>query len=168
MNNMTNNESDIKPWYKQFWPWFIMFFPASAVVAGLITVYIAFENADSLVVDDYYKAGLAINDQIQLQKNAQTYGYAATLSRLPDNRLFLKFDNAVPESEELSLKWTHPTDSAKDFKITLHRQIDGSFQNKSKQEFSGRWYLRLSSDDWLIKTEISTGNDAVHLTPRLN
>ena len=169
MSKNVENETQIKPWYKQFWPWFVISLPASAVVAGIITVFIAFDNADSLVVDDYYKAGLAINDQVQLQKNALNYGYAAILKRLPDNRLFLKFDNATPESQYLELKWIHPVDSDKDFSIILNRQKDGSFQNKSINNFAGRWYLRLSqADDWLLKSEISSTSDTVHLTPSLN
>ena len=169
MSKIIDNTELEEPWYKQFWPWFIIFFPASAVVAGLITVYIAFDNADSLVVDDYYKAGLAINVQFQQQKNAASYGYAAILRRMPDNRLYLKFDNAVPDTDSLLLKWIHPADSAKDFSLSLLKQNDGSFQNKSANEILGRWYLRLSEkDDWLLKSEISTGIDTVHLTPLLN
>ncbi len=169
MTTSTTDENLIKPWYKQFWPWFIMVPPATAVVAGLITVYIAFENADDLVVDDYYKSGLAINGRIQQQKNAASYGYAATLNRLPDNRLFLKFDNAVPDEESLQLLWSHPVMAKKDFAIILHRQMDGSFQNKSENDLAGRWFLRLSNnDDWMIKSEISVTKDTVHLTPRLN
>ncbi len=157
------------PWYKQFWPWFIISLPATVVVAGLVTVYIAFDNADSLVADDYYKQGLAINGNIKMQTNASTYGYAALLKRMPDNRLFLKFDNATPDTETLSLKWVHPGDSEKDFVMILNRQLDGSFQNKSENDFSGRWYLQLSADsDWLIKSEISSGITTVHLTPRIN
>ena len=41
---------DTKPWYRQFWPWFIIALPASAVVAGLTTVWIAMQTTDSLVV----------------------------------------------------------------------------------------------------------------------
>ncbi len=36
--------TDSKPWYKQFWPWFVISLPATAVVAGLITVVIAVQN----------------------------------------------------------------------------------------------------------------------------
>ena len=169
MNNKIENTELIEPWYKQFWPWFIMALPASAVVAGIITVFIAFDNADSLVVDDYYKAGLAVNDQIQLQKNAMNYGYAAKLRRLADNRLFLKFDNAAPEAQELELQWVHPVDAKKDFSIVMNRQNDGSFHNKSANDISGRWYLRMShNDDWLLKSEISSTMDVAHLTPSLN
>lgn len=169
MTESVDNKEHIKPWYKQFWPWFIMALPASAVIAGLITVAIAFKNADSLVVDDYYKAGLAINDQIQQQTNASNYGYSAILRRLPDNRLFLKFEQSIPADETLFLQWSHPLLADEDFTVVLHRQADGSFQNKAEHNLSGRWHLRLSNNyDWLLKTEIKSGMDAVHLTPRLN
>ena len=52
---------DSQPWYRQFWPWFLIALPATVVVAGLTTWWIAAHKADSLVVDDYYKEGLAIN-----------------------------------------------------------------------------------------------------------
>ncbi len=40
------------PWYRQFWPWFIIALPAAAVIAGIITLYLAVSNPVSLVVDD--------------------------------------------------------------------------------------------------------------------
>lgn len=40
------------PWYKQFWPWFIIALPASAVVAGFYTLWLAINTPDYLVVDD--------------------------------------------------------------------------------------------------------------------
>ena len=64
---MTNHlpREDTEPWYRQFWPWFIIMLPASVVVAGLSTWYIAHRHADDLVVDEYYKSGLAINRQLE-------------------------------------------------------------------------------------------------------
>ena len=51
MNNERRNEQeDTKPWYRQFWPWFIIALPASAVVAGLTTLWIAVQTTDSLVL----------------------------------------------------------------------------------------------------------------------
>ena len=40
--------TDQKPWYKQFWPWFIMAIPACGVVAGITTVIIASNNAPQM------------------------------------------------------------------------------------------------------------------------
>ena len=42
----------IEPWYRQFWPWFIIALPASAVVASFFTLYLAISNPDQLVVDE--------------------------------------------------------------------------------------------------------------------
>lgn len=44
------------PWYRQFWPWFIIALPASAVVASFITLWLAVTNPDQLVIsEDQYR-----------------------------------------------------------------------------------------------------------------
>jgi hypothetical protein len=40
------------PWYKQFWPWFIIALPASVVVASFFTLWLAISNPDHVVVED--------------------------------------------------------------------------------------------------------------------
>lgn len=40
------------PWYRHFWVWFIIALPASAVIAGFITLWLAMSRPDHLVVDD--------------------------------------------------------------------------------------------------------------------
>ena len=40
------------PWYRQFWPWFIIALPAAAVLASFFTLWLAISNPDYLVVDD--------------------------------------------------------------------------------------------------------------------
>ena len=72
--------ADTKPWYRQFWPWFIIALPASAVIAGLTTVYIAFDEPDGLVVDDYYKEGLAINQTLARDQRAAQLGLSALVT----------------------------------------------------------------------------------------
>lgn len=43
---------EFEPWYKQFWPWFIIALPASVVVASFFTLWLAISNPDPLVVDE--------------------------------------------------------------------------------------------------------------------
>lgn len=43
---------DTQPWYRQFWPWFLIALPAAAVVASMITLWLAVTNKDPLVVED--------------------------------------------------------------------------------------------------------------------
>ena len=44
---MNNAVLQPKPWYREFWPWFLMSLPATAVIAGVATVVIAIQSADS-------------------------------------------------------------------------------------------------------------------------
>ena len=34
------------PWYRQFWPWFLIALPASAVAGSLLSVYLALRHPD--------------------------------------------------------------------------------------------------------------------------
>jgi len=51
-NTALNNPPREPPWYRQFWPWFIIALPASVVVASFFTLWLAISNPDPLVVDD--------------------------------------------------------------------------------------------------------------------
>jgi len=57
MSNQQQQNTNLAPgegvaWYKQFWPWFIIALPASAVIAGFITLWLAITHPDPLVIDD--------------------------------------------------------------------------------------------------------------------
>jgi hypothetical protein len=41
--------TDSKPWYRQFWPWFLIALPASSVAFGFATLFIAVRHADTVV-----------------------------------------------------------------------------------------------------------------------
>ena len=44
------------PWFKQFWPWFIIALPAAAVIASFVTLWLAISNPDQVIVtDDEYR-----------------------------------------------------------------------------------------------------------------
>ncbi len=57
------------PWYRQFWPWFIIALPAAAVIASFITFYLAVSRPDYLVVDD--KEYQQLNSELKVHAPAQ-------------------------------------------------------------------------------------------------
>ena len=67
---------DTEPWYKQFWPWFLIALPLSVVIASIVTINIAIETDDGLVSDDYYKEGLAIHKDADSVARAKALGIA--------------------------------------------------------------------------------------------
>ena len=164
--NQQKLDRDTVPWYKQFWPWFIISFPASAVIAGITTVVIAFKNADDLVVDDYYKEGKAINQRTELLNTAYDMELQAELNRLEANFIHIRFAKSQPETEVLALDFVHPTNADKDFSMTVKKQADGSYQGLSPNPTAGRWYVRLSEpDQWLIKSELVASTNTIKLVP---
>jgi hypothetical protein len=50
MNKQDDNKYKNLPWYKYPWVWFMISLPASAVVAGLLTLYIAQQNAPQVII----------------------------------------------------------------------------------------------------------------------
>jgi hypothetical protein len=57
---MLTNMNTLKqktPWYREPWVWLMIAFPMSAVIGGMITIYLAVTTSTGLVVDDYYKRG---------------------------------------------------------------------------------------------------------------
>lgn len=64
---------EILPWYKQFWPWFIIALPASVVVASFVTLWLALSNPDPLVVEDdeYQRLSGALKAQAPARETEQ-------------------------------------------------------------------------------------------------
>ena len=61
------------PWYKQFWPWFIISLPASAVIASFITLWLAISNPDPMVVDkkEYQLLNSELKAQVKQQEDTE-------------------------------------------------------------------------------------------------
>jgi len=168
MSRATRTVPDIEPWYKQGWPWLLISLPASAVVGGIITIFLAVNSPNALVVDDYYKEGLAINQQKQRQANAGRIGLQGLL-RHDGKRLTLNLSGATAVSEDaLTLYIIHSTRSELDRQLTLQRSADGQYAADTDSLVAGTWYLRLQPPDrgWEIRARITTdGGFQASLTP---
>lgn len=157
-------EQDITPWYRQFWPWFLIALPASVVVAGTATVFIAINGADSLVVDDYYKQGLGINRLLAQDQEATALGITAeiTLDNMVGETVLRLQGGFTHYPEQLTLLWAHPADQALDFSISLQKVLSGNelsavYKGDLSRRVSGRWYLQLSSKQpplWRLKQAV--------------
>lgn len=115
---MNSVNTSIESWYKQFWPWFIIALPASVVVAGFTTLYIALENNDYRVDDDYYKDGFHLQRNDVADKMARDIGVRASLQWLPEDETIavrLGFDVELQAASSIRLKVSHPNNAALDF-----------------------------------------------------
>lgn len=159
------------PWYRQFWPWFLIALPASVVVAGLVTVFIAFNNADSLVNDDYYKDGMAINQSLARDEVAAARGLKAEVTfDAMTGEVVVDLETGEPISGQLQLLMFHPVDKELDNTLELASAGAGRYRADIAQKMPRhRYYLRLrpaQEPDWRLNGEIDLGRSAkALLTP---
>lgn len=134
-----------RPWYRQFWPWFLIAIPAMSVVSGLTMLTVAVRGADQMVVDDYYKHGLAINENIALDHYASERGLEATVRfDLETGEVFVEsLRGDYPWPEALQLKLLHPMAEELDQTLIL-RHFEGGYRADLEALPRHRYYLRLS------------------------
>jgi hypothetical protein len=145
-----------QPWYRQRWPWFLISLPATAVVAGFITLYLAVRSDDGVVAEDYYTKGLAINQVLDRQERAKQLGLSADLQQQEGGKLVLTLvserELALPEQIRLAL--VNPVRAGLDKVIPLHRsglQYIGTYPAVP----NGRWKLVLEDEGgiWQLFSE---------------
>lgn len=144
--NTLASDKDITPWYKQGWPWFIISLPASAVVAGIITLIIAINAWDGVVVDDYYKEGKAIVQVIDRTIKAKELGMRALLNITTDSlRVTIQSaEGQIPENIIVSV--IHPTRSGHDQKLTLTGN-QGVFEGAMTPLSTGQWRFQIEDGE---------------------
>jgi hypothetical protein len=161
------------PWYRQLWPWLVIAPPAAAVIAGIVTIFIAVRGADGLVAADYYKRGLAINEELARSRMAQALGLDASLRMdgvaAGDRvRIELGGAQALPAEAFVTLRLVHPARSGDDRVLTLARvSIDGNGRHAAYAgEFrdgggdAGRtaWRLVVEGRGWRLDGDLSIGS----------
>ena len=141
MNRLEENQQD-GPWYREPWPWILMAGPFAVVVAGLVTAWIAVANDDPLVVDNYYKEGLAINRVLERDRAAAAGGYRAELLFSSDGaRVRARVVGGAPEALRLSM--VHPTRAELDRSVQLHSLQGGWYEGAVDLPLAPRWRVVL-------------------------
>ena len=148
---------DEEPWYRQFWPWFLIALPGSVVIAALSTVYIANRHADDLVVDDYYKDGLAINVQLEKQQRASELGISAEI-RVLAQRVQVRLQGARDEVGALNLLLSHPLDVDSDFSLALSPVAPGLYVGEMPTRAQPNWHWTLypEAGDWRLDGSLAS------------
>jgi hypothetical protein len=162
--------ADTTPWYRQRWPWLVMLPPAVAVVGCIVTITLAVRSSDGVVAADYYKRGLAINEQLARSQQAARIGLQATVSTRgltggDEVRVTLQAEQIIPPEAVLKLRLVHPGRDGADrdamlARVAVHedgRQVDYVGQWKEGAPAVGQisWRLVLEARDWRLDGDAS-------------
>ena len=142
-----------KPWYNEPFVWLLILFPASAVIGGIITIILAINSNDGLVVDDYYKQGLEINRTLERDKAAARHGLVAALHLNIERHLVYLNLNAHSDYKlpnQIIFTFQYHTRSGFDKTLKLERSGDNFYQGRLPELIVGKWYVQIMADDWRL------------------
>ncbi len=149
-----------QPWYRHGWVWFVIAIPATSIVLGMIMLWISIKNADSLVADDYYREGRAINQRLEKDQAATSLGIKLSTSIIaqPSGRQRVEvryFANpGVQAPEFMRAKLSHPTLNERDVLLTLEKTGEpGLYRTEVPEITAGRWYVMIEDENsqWRVR-----------------
>ncbi len=166
-------EHTVEPWYRQFWPWFIMSIPAATVVACMYTISLALSTSDSLVLKPVKGIDSLTEQHLTAEKRAVELGMNASVSLQRETGVITVTVKALPEADRMSameLVFSHPTMRARDHRVLLSpsatTENTTTFVGQTERTLIDRWYLVLEQSDAWRLTGTWTGSEAASLAPR--
>lgn len=149
-----DDEGNRRPWYRHAWVWFIISFPATAVIAGFATWYLAWKSDDGLVARDYYKQGLAMNQTLATRETARQLGLVATATLEAEKvMLSLEATRDITPPATLLLNLLNATRAGEDLQIVLRREDGRYVAARADLPTQGQWNLILTDEGqtWQIR-----------------
>lgn len=125
---MNTPTSSSLPWWKEPMVWLIIALPATAVIAGMITWWIAADGADSLVAEDYYKQGMTITQTLEKEARAQRLGLNMEI-RVEGRELHGFLQGRLDHyPDRILLTLVHPARAERDVNIVLTATDHGKYR----------------------------------------
>lgn len=148
-------QQDSKPWYKQLWPWLLIAIPVATALKAVHTVVIMQQHSPDLVVDDYYKAGRAINIQLAKYREAALRNLNAHVL-VAGNRAVVRFAENTVLDGTVHLDFYHPTLAERDFALDAERSGELLYVATLPLTPTGKWQLVVSdaSKDWKLRATL--------------
>jgi len=159
-----NGGAPIPPWYRQFWPWFLISLPATVVVASIITINLAVKSNDGLVTDNYYKKGLAIHRDADALEKARKLGVNAVFT-VPGERKKLALSLASQNNlafGKLQVDLRHPTRSQLDLSMTMKPVGPSTYESDLPDGLPpADWIIQLNAPEsgWQLRGRIALHKD---------
>lgn len=163
-------------WYKEPWVWLVIAGPFIVVCAALYTGFLAYQGADKVVAEDYYRQGLMVNKDIRRDANARERKMSADMQFDSDTgNITVKVQSkaALPSSLLLSIAESSPSSLVNELirRGTLLQVTPGTYQLSFPQPTAiernriAIWHIKIEDSDWRLTSD---WHDPMHKPLKLN
>jgi hypothetical protein len=151
------------PWYRNFWPWFIIAILSWGVISSSITLTVALNNPPHMMTGDYAELGKALVDTHRRADRAEALGLSGLLTRTGAQwALSLDANEAGALGERLLLLAQHPTDSTRDRQVVLDRIAPGEYRAEAATiPLRGRIIVSDLEQNWWISSSYESDPDSL-------
>ena len=160
---------DPTPWYRQFWPWFLLAILGWGVVSASITLAVAVGNPPQMMTGDYAKLGKALVDTHERADRAAALGLSGRLTLAGGEAvLAVEAVDLAGLDDALMLLVQHPTDAGQDRQLRLLRVAGGRYAAPSGDwPARGRLIVSDLEQRWWISSvyRVEDGRVEVRLSP---
>ncbi|WP_010490134.1 FixH family protein [Pseudomonas sp. S9] len=150
-------ETTVAPWYKQFWPWFIIGLLSLSVVQGGSMLIFSINNPPGLISDNYYEVGKGINQSLDRENLAKQLKVSANITFNNETGVVDMQLKGLTGPAVLKLNVISPTQPERDRHITMQARGDGNYTGNLEDAVQGRRFVELigreGGKDWRVFEE---------------
>ncbi len=148
------HQEPVSHWYQEPWVWFILTVIFVSVTWGSYRVYFAFQNADQVVVDDYYKVGKAINQDLSRDHLASELKIAGRIVVKPESgaiEVEMKGDvDNWPQQLRMHIMPTAPKEENQTLALVQTPARENFYRGQPRNMPIGRYYIQIETLDELV------------------
>jgi hypothetical protein len=158
----TDTAIEKRAWYREPMVWLVIAIPGLSVVVGMVMLAFSITSYDGLVVDDYYKQGVTINQRLERQSRAKSLGIQADVRLKHQEKrveMNLTGNQAFQFPDQVTLGLHHATRAGLDTEAILIRAGDNHYIGAFEGLSAGRWHVVLQTEEWKISGSVFWPDD---------
>jgi hypothetical protein len=167
MNVVADSRESMPAWRANPVFWLMLLLPASAVVGGIATLFIALRGADAPLPAGYHWEGEHLDRDFERARNAAAHGIEVDIT-IAAGECVAAVRSTPADAPSLTVLFSNGADPGLDRVVLLNRVAAGEYRGVCAPLPAGRWRVSLQDGaaTWAIRAQVAGAVDRLTLRAR--